>query len=114
MSGKKFRIQAIRFVCYDVGNVTPEPLATGISRGKLSVASVPVYHSAKNERHVARWLALRLGWRRAMLLVVRIVRGTVAQWQSRGLLSLVSWVRIPPVSPTPMFHFFAHLCMEIL
>ncbi len=27
--------------------------------------------------------------------------GAVAQWQSRGLLSLVSWVRIPPASPFP-------------
>src|SRR6476646_7429401 len=32
--------------------------------------------------------------------------GTVAQGQSRGLLSLVSWVRIPPVSPSTSVESF--------
>src|SRR5690242_1343509 len=38
-----------------------------------------------------------LCWRVVALLAIPC--GAVAQWQSRGLLSLVSWVRIPPASP---------------
>src|SRR5690348_91279 len=46
-------------------------------------------------------LCRRLSRRLRTCYAVLASRGAVAQGQSRGLLSLVSWVRIPPASPPP-------------
>ena len=81
----------------------------GANLDDLCCQSIPYKYQAFALKHALRARAtfcfvLNLVQRNLEFISVRC--GTVAQWQSRGLLSLVSWVRIPPVSPkfTPHFH----------
>ena len=70
--------------------------------GNITVCA-SVYHSASD---TVRLIAALAAWRAAcyatgcaLCCAPFIRRGTVAQWQSRGLLSLWSRVQIPPVPP---------------